>query len=1612
MSKKLLIAVLTLGFLFALGGAALGSDTPDKDRDVLRSTNANAPLLNRVTPLPTKSFQKPPQEDVVAHSVSVLPPAYYCDYIDYSGGDFAFFIRIPAASGADFYNMRFDAAAGYACTLLTAWPCIYVDAFTGTPDVKVIVWDDDGYGLPGAELASVIIPYASIPAGGAYMPADFSSSNLVFEDGENYFVGLTAVKVNPTDQIAMLVDDGTVGTGRSNIWLPNATPPPAGYFYNRASNGMTDFNFGIGVDICCADLPYSSCYTQEYDCGPTYYFTNPNAWGVDYFNTRFSVDGPETLVDVGIALYAGASTGTPDLDLYVWGSSAGFPDLSDVIFQTTVPNASIAWYPSFTEVPVGLVVRNDFHLGFAMPASGVLAALMDDASCGAYRSSAYFGGWISMFDLFGEDNNWLMYADLCKDEFSVCDRIVNYCDPYYIYSMPHSGGNGRVAGYEKIEPFGLGCRLEEVRVATDNPIYYGYPAGYQYDAQLEIRADSLGYPGPYLATKFIAAGGLAEFPALNEWDVTALNIIFDAPIWVGVRSLSPTPTSGPDFYLVGDDDACGGDNAVIQKISGVYQRFTGSNFLIDAYVCCVPPPERACLPTGEDWVTSGHDFRRTAASNNSTGDAQCQQKVLWWKTDAAGYIYNRPIIYDGIVLSPLNTKLQAHDINTNALLWTITGLPYIGTGFRNSVTVKDGFVYFGGGNGRSFSKSNVYTGANVWSRNVLNTPLTGNTVYTTSVILTCGTTEVVFLGTSAGMLYALDATTGANYPGWAVNPKPLDGDLWETLSSNGSDVLYLGTGGEFGTGEGTVYAIDACTGTELWTLGEGDLAGATLSGLAEPGEQINGPIAVDLDGAIYFQSFFLNTAGSPSGAVYKVSPAGNIVWFAAAKYTWFSGPVIDANEVYITSRRAWTSEDQNTWALKKLNGSVKWESDEMFNVANGIEGALSCEELAPDLLYAGNFAGQFVAINTEDGSIPFEYNYVVGASNRANGIAIDASHVVLTNRQGDMYVLANDVDRPRLRILKTDEFFTVPFFSPPHFPVEYADVFMNTGCVVLSGNITASATPSPAYAWTVNPNRINRLITTADEMVSNSYPEMARHLIKNQPVDASEADREFAESPYSKDMYSDKAAYAFPPWLNSIVVTNFNLGPGQAFTVQYDVNGGAVNRGPQRCYVTINATNDQYFLNNTADPVVQLGVLGGCLQSDDAITFGTTDQNALPVFNTGEMGNQNGSQLWTFDGETNRYWQGGLFFAADEHRMAWTTDSWHGADPPDFWNSLLPDPNCYDLCEPYITPSVGPLGPKMWDGSAYVDVEGYASVAAYVDSVINFDCYGTGWDWSNNECPYDNALTLGLHVQQFMYGAVGVPELNNVVVFRHDVTNRNAAPISIYASVVHDFDLDATYNRSDYFDLLPEWAIAYGAPYEKGTPTDIVVYGTGTLPYNVNPLINIRTLDAAQAFWETNNVGLDSMYRWMSTQVGETYQAGIVPYGPGDAGQDRNLFATLLKHDFLGNETYTFGTYVFGFAHADATDPQIYADLAKLVNQYCGFGRGDIDGDGIVNLRDVVLLVNLLKPDPVVIPLFQSTADVNCDGALDAADALYLGNYYFCVGPAPVDCWALTNICP
>ncbi|MDP3025982.1 MAG: SBBP repeat-containing protein, partial [candidate division Zixibacteria bacterium] len=88
--------------------------------------------------------------------------------------------------------------------------------------------------------------------------------------------------------------------------------------------------------------------------------------------------------------------------------------------------------------------------------------------------------------------------------------------------------------------------------------------------------------------------------------------------------------------------------------------------------------------------------------------------------------------------------------------------------------------------------------------------------------------------------------------------------------------------------------------------------------------------------------------------------------------------------------------------------------------------------------------------------------------------------------------------------------------------------------------------------------------------------------------------------------------------------------------------------------------------------------------------------------------------------------------------------------------------------------------------------------------------------------------------------------------------------------------------------------------------------------------------------------------------------------------------------------------YVTGESEGSGTDEYDYATL-----KYVQFLRGDVNGDSSVSVSDVVYLINYLfkggsapLPAPIV-------GEANCDGKVSVSDVVYLINYLFKGGPPP-----------
>ena len=163
MLKRLIIAVFALSLVLSLSGTAFSDVSKPHQLERYEPSNPSNPnFKDGVTdPRPAKPSQRidlsNPAEgfNLTSHTKPVsLPSGYFCDALDNSGGLAAFF-TIPNVAGTRLQMAsRFTVGIGITCTV-QVFEIGYYGIYSGTPGARAYLYDDDGFGQPGAKLDSV-----------------------------------------------------------------------------------------------------------------------------------------------------------------------------------------------------------------------------------------------------------------------------------------------------------------------------------------------------------------------------------------------------------------------------------------------------------------------------------------------------------------------------------------------------------------------------------------------------------------------------------------------------------------------------------------------------------------------------------------------------------------------------------------------------------------------------------------------------------------------------------------------------------------------------------------------------------------------------------------------------------------------------------------------------------------------------------------------------------------------------------------------------------------------------------------------------------------------------------------------------------------------------------------------------------------------------------------------------------------------------------------------------------------------------------------------------------------------------------------------------------------
>jgi len=170
-------------------------------------------------------------------------------------------------------------------------------------------------------------------------------------------------------------------------------------------------------------------------------------------------------------------------------------------------------------------------------------------------------------------------------------------------------------------------------------------------------------------------------------------------------------------------------------------------------------------------------------------------------------------------------------------------------------------------------------------------------------------------------------------------------------------------------------------------------------------------------------------------------------------------------------------------------------------------------------------------------------------------------------------------------------------------------------------------------------------------------------------------------------------------------------------------------------------------------------------------------------------------------------------------------------------------------------------------------------------------------------------------------------------------------------------------------------------------------YSNGFTAYLVSPTVVLAD-NAVLSFWTWHYIESGWDYAFCEINRGEGWrELGMMTGQSGGWVQK-----TYDLSEYSGNTVQI--RFAFFSDDDGAQFEGWYIDDVEIIPRKPDFIRGDCDGDGLVDISDVVYLINYLfanGPEPVP----YESGNVNCDAVIDIADAIYLVNYIFVGGPAP-----------
>jgi hypothetical protein len=1219
-----------------------------------------------------------------------------------------------------------------------------------------------------------------------------------------------------------------------------------------------------------------------------------------------------------------------------------------------------------------------------------------------------------------------------------CPILSNTCGiPYYVWSLPGTVNSRlRMAEGFVLDTSGAlrECTLKTVWIM----LYDWIDTSAKVDVDVTVYADDgAKLPGTPLVTVTLPSALVdTSFMTWLEIDFSSYNLTAppESRLHVALEVPSATPGSNGVYLLsdAGEDEPFNCPEGATNLNGSVFYANVGhweSHFtdfvfrfgtFIQVQTCCPPLEFMLCTPgSAAHWASQGNGPDRTNATTASISNLCGLTRA--WSVEPGGLIQAiQPICVGERILVTATDSIHCYDKASGTQLWALGGAPYIEGDLRASPTVDlsdpgpggEGVIYVGGADAESFNKLDLATGGVIWSRNKLAgdppyAPLdTGTTAWSPPVVAD----GFVFFAQRA-FLHKLDAATGVSATG---SPLKLP-DVWATgaaaynaMTSNGSK-LWVGTADAIGTA-GAIFQVDMATMSLDWLLsapgnsfypeGIGDSDFDPYSPEGFPGA-----MAFD-NGILYYHSQIRNDGNGfahypQSGSIGAIDVAtedgtgAGILWVNNAHVTTvsspgltagytrggtFSGPALGYGLVYLTSHgifgglveqdgvSAWVkSVGVRVWYAGYTHRGTEHGIERYDDVRSDAPATVICQPDGTPYLFTGHGGGMWRLYHGNTGAMMWERTL----TGRVRGTAITDDCVATVVRDGDpatgggaLVVFTPGVDRPRLQI---DSLFVFRTIAPgTALSDDINGALRNTGCADLNIAAYVPTTSAPHLISSAHPALVASAARASSEL--DGYDSWFEATSDDNGIDLARA-------------FSDLATA--DPLFITVNTSPGTLPPGerQTLNVTYDASALAAN-GYYTNHIQI-ATNDpDHYPQDPSgallgDPFITFTLFVGC---PDEATYISSPIGEAWISNFGATGFGDGNG---FHVNGNDWYYDGGWALVVQDSAHWAFDGCSVGDYPRRAGEFAPA----EPCGLTVITSThdSPLGPSQ------DTVQEIAFGMIDLGSTHGFFPPGT------RQC--GGVLIHIRHVlsQDIDFGDFALTAIT--------ITNEAGAPGDIpgemrdvYFAALTDWNLGAvTDNHTELYDNGSYACFDGGTRWKAGANhfaghmrIDAAAFpGSGRLSSVGAPAFLMADIQDDQRHGH-------NAFRMLSDPV-RYYQ--WIDMGLGYVIVDNTDIGAIISFTHIpvladgASETFYVAVYqvdngLNGLPWSDAAGfDRSVVEIQQRAKAFAGFGKGDVNCDGVIDLTDMILLGNILDGlfDPAGTGGVYS-ADVDADNDWDEAD--------------------------